>query len=161
MQIRLILASLVLTCGLTTGCGKMSANNGASASSPTPHGASAQAETQPGSSEGRPQQVGECVQTRVAAVGQRLQAPSDNGILTDVPNSGSSISFTDGLSQVDYDAVPGIDHSRAGDGVRLCLTSVPKGCPPGDNRGRVYAGTNLRTGESWNAMDSEHECGGA
>lgn len=101
------------------------------------------------------------MQTTVKAVGQRLQAPSANGVLTDVPDSGSAISFADGLSQVDYDAVPGIDHSRAGDAIRLCLISMPKGCPPGDERGRVYAGANLRTGESWNAMDSEHECGGA
>ena len=161
MQIRLIFVLLVLACGLTTGCGKARTDIRTSTSSQAPHGAVAQTETRPGSGERRPQQVGECVQTTVTAVGQRLQAPSDNGVLTDVPDSGSAISFADGLSQVDYDAVPGIDHSRAGDSVRLCLMSLPKGCPPGDDRGRVYAGTNLRTGESWSAMDSEHECGGA
>ena len=65
------------------------------------------------------------------------------------------------MSQVEYDAVPGIDHSRIGDTVRLCLVSIPKNCPPGDDRGRVYEGTNLRTNEKWSAPDSEHMCGGA
>lgn len=96
--------------------------------------------------------VGDCVDVTVGSVGSRLEG---------VPNSGSAVLYTNGVSQVSYDAVPGIDHSKSGDKVHLCLTSLPQNCPPGDDRGKVYTGTNQRTGESWSAPDSEHMCGGA
>lgn len=100
----------------------------------------------------RPETVGACVDAVVTLVGPRLEG---------APESGSTIQYANGVSQVEYDAVPGIDHSRVGDSVHLCLVSVPQNCPPGDNRGRVYSGTNTRTHESWSAPDSEHQCGGA
>ena len=31
----------------------------------------------------------------------------------------------------------------------------------GDNRGKIYTTTNLRTLDSWTLTDSEHSCGGA
>ncbi|MFT3729705.1 MAG: hypothetical protein QM759_17920 [Terricaulis sp.] len=96
--------------------------------------------------------VGACVDATVGTVGSRLEG---------VPTSGSAILYTNGMSQVSYDAVPGIDHSKAGDTVHLCLASVPQNCPPGDDRGKVYSATNQRTGETWSAADSEHSCGGA
>jgi hypothetical protein len=102
--------------------------------------------------EALPQQVGDCTTTTVEEVGPRLEG---------VPDSGSAILYANTLAQVSYDAVPGIDHSQVGDEVRLCLTSLPENCPPGDERGRVYEATNARTGESWSAMDSQHMCGGA
>ena len=43
----------------------------------------------------------------------------------------------------------------------MCLTSIPKHCPPGDDRGRKYTATNLRTRGSWSMADSQHMCGGA
>lgn len=96
--------------------------------------------------------VGDCIDATVGSVGSRLEG---------MPSSGSAILYTNGLSQVSYDAVPGIDHSKSGDTVHLCLASVPQNCPPGDERGKVYAATNTRTGETWSAPDSEHMCGGA
>ena len=99
-----------------------------------------------------PANVGDCVETTVTLVGPRLEG---------VPDSGSGIEYANGLSQVEYDVLPGIAHSQVGDPVRLCLVSVPENCPPGDDRGRVYAGTNLRTNETWSAPDSQHMCGGA
>ena len=41
------------------------------------------------------------------------------------------------------------------------LTKLSDGCPPGDDRGKVYRATDLRTHASWEASDSEHMCGGA
>ena len=99
-----------------------------------------------------PTEVGQCTQTTVKTVGTRL----DN-----TPGSGSAIEYADGGTQVSYDQVPGIDHSQAGDSIKLCLVSLPQDCPPGDDRGKVYAATNLRTGETWSEPDSEHSCGGA
>jgi hypothetical protein len=57
--------------------------------------------------------------------------------------------------------VPAVSHSRIGDQVRLCLVSLPKDCPPNDDRGYVYKALNLRNHESWDLPDSEHSCGGA
>jgi hypothetical protein len=57
--------------------------------------------------------------------------------------------------------IAAIHRSRPGDKAKVCLVSIPKNCPPNDDRGKVYRATNLRTGESWEAPDSQHSCGGA
>jgi hypothetical protein len=41
------------------------------------------------------------------------------------------------------------------------LAADPLPCPPGDDRGRVYKTTNLRTRETWTLPDSQYSCGGA
>ena len=99
---------------------------------------------------------GECFTTRVKRVETRLE---DNG--RPVAGSGSAIVLADGHYNVSYDQLPGIDRSRPGDPVRLCVVAVPRHCPAGDNRGITYRGKNLRTGLSWRAPDAEHMCGGA
>jgi hypothetical protein len=78
-----------------------------------------------------------------------------------VADSGSAVSFTNGGYQVSYERVPPIERSRRGDPVRMCLVQLPAHCPPGDNRGRLYRTTNLRTRQAWVLQDSEHMCGGA
>jgi len=93
--------------------------------------------------------IGACTLTRVDYVGFRAG------------DSGSVIEYANGLWQVDYNIIPGIRSSRRGDSVLLCLTDIPTDCPSGDDRGRTYKGTNLRTLESWSAINSEHSCGGA
>jgi hypothetical protein len=98
-----------------------------------------------------PSRVGECVATTITKAGTRL----------DTPGSGSAVSFENGGDQVGYDTVPAIDHSMAGDPVRMCLVSIPRHCPKGDDRGRVYRTTNLRTHQTWTMADSAHMCGGA
>lgn len=100
----------------------------------------------------KPQNVGDCVETTITLLGPRLEG---------APESGSSVQYENGMTQVEYDVLPGVANSRVGDEVRVCLLSVPENCPPGDDRGRMYSGTNLRTGESWSAPDSQHMCGGA
>jgi hypothetical protein len=93
--------------------------------------------------------IGACALTTVLTVGSRAG------------DSGSAIEYADGAWQVDYNVISGIHNSRRGDRVLLCLTEIPVGCPQGDERGRTYKATNLRTRESWSAIDSEHSCGGA
>ena len=44
-----------------------------------------------------------------------------------------------------YDTVLTIEQSRKGDRGRMRLVSIPHPCPKGDDRGRVYKTTNLRT----------------
>jgi hypothetical protein len=48
-----------------------------------------------------------------------------------------------------------------GDPVRLCVIDLPGHCPPADDRGINFLAVNGRTGDRWEAGDSEHECGGA
>jgi hypothetical protein len=95
------------------------------------------------------ERIGACTVTTVTYVGWRAG------------ESGSVIEYANGLWQVDYNIIAGIHNSRRGDRVRLCLAEIPKDCPHGDERGRTYEATNLRTRESWSAINSEHSCGGA
>ncbi len=99
-----------------------------------------------------PNKVGDCVTTSVKSIGTRLDGIAD---------SGSAIEYANGLYQVSYDIIPEIAESKAGDPVTLCLTELPQDCPPGDDRGKIYKATNLRTHRIWVAPDSEHSCGGA
>ncbi len=103
-----------------------------------------------------PTALGTCVLTTISAIGTRLVATG-----RPVPGSGSAVNFANKGYQVSYSEVPAISSSQRGDRVYMCLMSVPKGCPPGDNRGRIYTTTNLRNMESWTLPDSEHSCGGA
>jgi hypothetical protein len=105
-----------------------------------------------------PTRVGQCATTTVKRVETRLVDGSTN---QPIPGSGSAIVFANGGYQVSYDTIAAVEASRPGDAVRICLVSIPQGCPPGDNRGREYKTTNLRTNASWTLPDSEHSCGGA
>ena len=99
--------------------------------------------------------VGECEETSIEWIGPRLQESQGD------PPDGTSIRFEDAVRQVSYDRELAVLSSRVGDRARVCLMEIPKGCPRGDNRGRVYRVTNLRTGKTWELPDSSHECGGA
>ena len=108
--------------------------------------------SQPAESSSLPTKVGECSVTTITSIGSRLVG---------MPNSGTEVGYANGGGQVDYFVAASVQDWKVGDKVRLCLMSVPANCPPGDNRGKVYKATNLRTGETWEAPDSEHKCGGA
>ena len=107
-----------------------------------------------------PKRVGACALTAVDVIGTRLEDPAQPN---QRPNAtmGTSVSFSNGGFQVSYEYVAAIDHSRRGDRVRICLASIPKHCPPGDDRGRIYHTVNLRTHAAWRLPDSQHSCGGA
>jgi hypothetical protein len=99
-----------------------------------------------------PTHVGMCVQTEIASLGSRLEG---------APESGSAISYANNIYGVSYEVVEAVRSSRVGDPVTLCLVSVPQDCPKGDERGKVYSATNLRTKQGWSLPDAEHMCGGA
>jgi hypothetical protein len=101
-----------------------------------------------------PTRVGACSESTISFVGGRLEG--DNNF-----ESGTAVQFDNGGVQISYDREEGVVNSRIGDPVRICLASIPEGCPPDDDRGRVYVTTNLRTGDSWEMPDSAHMCGGA
>jgi hypothetical protein len=105
-----------------------------------------------------PRRVGACVTSTVQSIETRLVDASTN---KPIPGSGSAVTFANGIYQVSYDTVPAIEQSLKGDRVRICLAAVPRGCPKGDDRGKIYSTLNLRTGQRWRLPDSEHSCGGA
>ena len=115
-------------------------------------------QTQSSQTDGLPQNVGDCSVTSITQVGTRLMDGTTN---KPIPGTGSAIWYANGGYQVSYDTIQGISDSQVNDQVNLCLVSVPTDCPAGDNRGRFYQATNLRTQENWTASDSEHSCGGA
>jgi hypothetical protein len=103
------------------------------------------------------QRVGQCATTRITDIGYRLVG--ENG--RPIRDSGSAFTLANGLGGVGYTRVAALHRSRVGDRARICLVSIPRGCPPGDDRGRMYRTTNLRTRQSWTMSDSAHGCGGA
>jgi hypothetical protein len=108
--------------------------------------------------EALPTVAGTCVLTRIASIGARLV---DGRTGQPIAGSGSAVTFANKGYQVSYGEEPPIARSRTGDRVYLCLMQIPRGCPPGDDRGKIYTTTNLRTLESWTLPDAEHGCGGA
>ena len=105
-----------------------------------------------------PPRVGKCSNASVAKVMTRLE---DGVTGKPILGSGTSIEFTNGIYLVSYDTIPQAESSKPRDLVKLCLISIPKDCPPGDNRGKVYKATNLRTKQTFTLPDSQHSCGGA
>lgn len=101
-----------------------------------------------------PERVGECAQTFITVIEGRLLG---DGTF----ESGTAIAFGNGGYQVSYEREEAIVASRLDDPVKICLVKLPVNCPPGDERGRWYRTTNLRTGQSWTLPDAQHECGGA
>jgi hypothetical protein len=99
-----------------------------------------------------PTKVGQCTNTAIKEIGSRLEG---------LPDSGGLVVYANGGIGVSYEEVPGLRRAKAGDKVKLCLTSLPQDCPPGDNRGITYKATDMRTEESWELPDAEHMCGGA
>jgi len=105
-----------------------------------------------------PVRVGTCARTSIRQVTQRLEDGVTHRV---IPDSGSAVVLANGLYQVSYDQVGAVNRSRRGDPVIACLVKLPQHCPPGDDRGKLYTTTNLRTEESWTLPDAEHMCGGA
>jgi hypothetical protein len=98
---------------------------------------------------------GDCMSSRIDEMAGRLTAAEGE------PPNGATVGFANGVTLTDYDRPKAFERSRIGDPVTICLVSLPKHCPPGDDRGRIYSVLNLRTQGRFKMMDSEHSCGGA
>ena len=106
-----------------------------------------------------PKSPGQCVSTRVAEVHPRLGG--DGPVKSTDYDAGTGVEFDNGGHQVSYSREQGLITSYPGDTVVMCLISIPQACPPGDDRGRSYLVTNMRTKKTWTLPDSQHMCGGA
>ena len=105
-----------------------------------------------------PSAVGQCASTHIKTLTARL---GDDPLETASPDAGSAATFTNGGGAVSYDREPGLAASKVGEPVMMCLIAIPRDCPKGDDRGRVYYSIDLVAKGSWALPDSEHLCGGA
>lgn len=110
--------------------------------------------------DGLPKKVAQCTMSKITAITDRFGAELKQPV-GDAFDSGSAIDFADDGHQVSYSFEPEIAASAIGDQVLVCLVSIPKNCPKGDDRGKFYSTTNLRTKGSWILPDAQHMCGGA
>ena len=78
-----------------------------------------------------PKTPGRCALTLVKEVTTRLEEADDKP----VPGSGSTIIMANGVVGVSYEQLPEVDSARRGDAMVVCLVSLPRDCPPGDDRG--------------------------
>jgi hypothetical protein len=108
-----------------------------------------------------PARVGECAERTIAVILTRLNEKLPSKKPRPGDDGGSYVRYTNNDTQVSYEWNAALVHSKVGDKVRFCLISIPKDCPPGDDRGRVYETTNLRTHGVWKMQDDPHMCGGA
>ena len=104
-----------------------------------------------------PAAIGRCAETIVTKVVRRPYEKDDPAAV----NFGSAIRYKNGGGQISSEQNAGIDASMPGDRVKICLVALPHNCPRGDKRGAVYHALNMRTGQEWDAPNSEHACGGA
>jgi hypothetical protein len=88
------------------------------------------------------QKVGDCAITTIMRITARIEGTSAH-------DTGSAILYANGVAGVSYEYVPPLHASRIGDHVRLCLVSIFKNYPTGDDAGQEYQATNLRTGNHW------------
>lgn len=121
---------------------------------------SAQKPSQKPRSSGMPQTVGTCARTTITEITDRFGGAIAGPGRADAA-TGTAVSYANGGYQISYSRVAALEHAKIGDAVMVCLISVPTGCPKGDERGRVYTTTNLRSGDVWSMPDSQHLCGGA
>jgi len=110
---------------------------------------------------GLPTQVGHCTMTRIAEITTRFGGKLSPTRPPVGEDHGTVVTYANKAVGISYGYEAGVAKSRVGDEVLLCLVSIPQDCPPGDDRGRLYSGTNLRTKGSWQLSDSQHMCGGA
>jgi uncharacterized protein len=104
-----------------------------------------------------PRKIGDCAMTHIARLTTRFGAPLAGAS----PDAGTAIGYTNQGWGVSYDLVTGAYDAKVGDPVVMCLVSIPRDCPKGDVRGRVYYALDARTGGTWSLPDSQHSCGGA
>jgi len=105
-----------------------------------------------------PSSIGKCSFTHIATLTARI---GDDPLATASPEAGSAATFTNGGTAVSYDREPGLVSASVGDPVVMCLISIPRDCPQGDVRGRVYYAVDLARKGTWALPDSQHMCGGA
>lgn len=111
----------------------------------------------PGTDQPLPEKLGDCASTTITSLTDRTGKPLEQA----EAYSGTVVEFANGGSQVSYGSEGALLGSQVGQAVSLCLIAIPRDCPPGDGRGRLYLGLNHFTQGTWVLSDTQHMCGGA
>jgi hypothetical protein len=106
-----------------------------------------------------PGKVGECTDTTITSITDRFGSDLTPPASKKGADKGTIVRFSNSGVQVSLEKERAIARSQIFDKVNMCLVAIPKDCPAGDVRGRVYKTTNLRTGESWNLPNDVRNCG--
>jgi uncharacterized protein len=107
-----------------------------------------------------PKSLGHCTRTKITAIAGRFGETLKWPLSKDETVSGTTVQYANGAYQISYNYEEAVARSHTGDEVLICLSTIPKHCPSGDDRGRVYSATVLATNRSWIMPDSQHMCGG-
>lgn len=110
-----------------------------------------------GAATAMPTKPGECVRTRITEITTRFGEPATY----ENQDQGTAIAFDNGGYQVSYGRGDEFANVAAGQDAVVCLMSIPRDCPAGDERGRMYYTLDLKTQTQWTLPDSQHLCGGA
>lgn len=110
-----------------------------------------------GANQPMPEKIGQCAVTTIEQRATRFGESLD----TAEAGAGTSVTFANGGYQVDYSTNDAIYVSEEGQRVVICLMQIPRDCPKGDDRGRLYLTYNTVTQNNWALSDSQHSCGGA
>jgi hypothetical protein len=108
-----------------------------------------------------PEKVGDCADTTITSITDRYGADLAPGRARKGSDPGTIVRFSNSGVQVSLVKEQAIARSQIFDKVNMCLVEIPKDCPAGGTRGRVYKTTNLRTKESWSLSNDTRSCGGA
>ncbi|MBX3579536.1 MAG: hypothetical protein KF723_20215 [Rhizobiaceae bacterium] len=111
----------------------------------------------PNTDQSWPKTLGQCAATRIRSLTDRTGKP----LAEAEAYSGTVVEFTNDGMQVSYGSEPALLGSEVGHQVSVCLIAIPRDCPPGDGRGRLYLGINHYTQGTWLLSDTQHMCGGA
>ena len=103
-----------------------------------------------------PRRVGACATTVIPAIGRRFGAPLMRP-KSKATDDGTGVELGNGVHGVSNDFDPAVANAKVGDPRETCPVSIPKG----DDRGKVFTTTNLRTKDFRPLGDSRHLCGGA
>lgn len=106
-----------------------------------------------------PAKVGECADTTITSITDRFGADLMPAGSKKGSDAGTIVRFSNSGVQVSLVKEQAIARSQIFDKVNMCLVEIPKDCPAGDIRGRVYKTTNLRTKESWSLANDVRGCG--
>ncbi len=106
-----------------------------------------------------PEKLGECADTTITSITDRSGADLTPAGSKKGANAGTIVRFSNSGVQVSPVKEQAIARSQIFDKVNMCLVEIPKNCPAGDIRGRIYKTTNLRTKESWSLANDVRACG--
>lgn len=99
---------------------------------------------------------GTCVSTKISKIGHRLEGNDDFS-----RQSGSAVTFANGVFLVSYNESKVVRAANVGDSVLLCPVATQQGCRATSAPTRTVLMMHRKTSNFWKAYTSSHSCDGA